>query len=57
MEEQTYEIELGKMESKIDGYRREIAALKALQLKMLTQIRDIDIGMVLECIEDRGRLT
>lgn len=48
------EAELVKIEDLIESYKQEIVELRLMRCKILSKMRDIDIGIILECIEDNG---
>ena len=46
--------ELERINEIIETYNRELADLKLKRCKILTKMRDIDMGIILECIVDNG---
>lgn len=48
------ENELEKISNVIKVYEKELAALEIERCKVLSKMKDIDMGIVLECIERNG---
>lgn len=46
--------ELEKVENVIKQYERKISELNLMRLELISRMRDIDMGVILECIEDNG---